>query len=85
MKRIWQLTILVILLAGLSTLPAAAQEPEFELPSGVRLGALVRGDDQVIIPDGDTVIKPHDHVILMALRDQIKQLQHLFRVSLEYF
>ena len=58
---------------------------EVELPSGVRLGALVRGDDQVIIPDGDTVIKPHDHVILMALRDQIKQLQHLFRVSLEYF
>ncbi|MGI9465181.1 MAG: Trk system potassium transporter TrkA [Aestuariivirgaceae bacterium] len=58
---------------------------EVELPDGVRLGAVVRGDETVIIPDGNTVIKPHDRVILMALRDQIKQLQHLFRVSLEYF
>ncbi len=58
---------------------------EVELPNGVRLGAVVRGDEKVIIPDGDTVIKPHDRVILAALRDQIKQLQHLFRVSLEYF
>jgi trk system potassium uptake protein TrkA len=57
---------------------------EVELPEGVRLGAVVRGEE-VIIPDGDTVIKPHDHVILAALRDQVKQLQHLFRVSLEYF
>ncbi|MDH3740349.1 MAG: Trk system potassium transporter TrkA, partial [Hyphomicrobiales bacterium] len=57
---------------------------EVELPEGVRLGAVVRGDE-VIIPDGQTVIKPHDRVILAALRDQVKQLQHLFRVSLEYF
>jgi len=57
---------------------------EVELPDGVRLGAVVRGDE-VIIPDGETVIKPHDRVILAALRDQVKQLQHLFRVSLEYF
>ncbi|NNE22049.1 MAG: Trk system potassium transporter TrkA [Rhizobiales bacterium] len=57
---------------------------EVELPEGVRLGAVVRGEE-VIIPDGQTVIKPHDRVILAALRDQVKQLQHLFRVSLEYF
>lgn len=57
---------------------------EVELPDGVRLGAVVRGE-VVIIPDGETVIKPHDRVILAALRDQVKQLQHLFRVSLEYF
>ena len=57
---------------------------EVELPDGVRLGAVVRGD-AVIIPNGNTEIKPHDHVILAAVRDQVKQLQHLFRVSLEYF
>ena len=57
---------------------------EVELPEGVRLGAIVR-EDQVVIPNGDTEVKPHDHVILVALRDQVKQIQHLFRVSLEYF
>ena len=57
---------------------------EVELPEGVRLGAIVR-DDQIVIPGSDTEVKPHDHVILIALRDQVKLIQHLFRVSLEYF
>lgn len=54
------------------------------LPDGVRLGAIVR-DDAVIIPRGDSVIKPHDKVIVFALKGEVKELQHLFRVSLEYF
>jgi trk system potassium uptake protein TrkA len=57
---------------------------EVELPDGVRLGAIVR-DDRIVIPGADTEVKPHDHVILIALRDQVKLIQHLFRVSLEYF
>ncbi len=57
---------------------------EVELPNGVRIGALVR-DDDVIIPGGDTVIKPHDHVILIATQEQVMQIQQLFRVSIEYF
>jgi trk system potassium uptake protein TrkA len=55
-----------------------------KLPEGVRLGAIVRGD-MVVIPRGETVIKPHDRVIVFALKDRIADLQHLFRVSLEYF
>jgi trk system potassium uptake protein TrkA len=55
-----------------------------KLPEGVRLGAIVRGDT-VVIPRGDTVIKPHDRVIVFALKDRIADLQHMFRVSLEYF
>jgi trk system potassium uptake protein len=39
----------------------------------------------VVIPRGDTVIKPHDRVIVFALKDRIADLQHMFRVSLEYF
>jgi trk system potassium uptake protein len=39
----------------------------------------------VVIPRGDTVIKPHDKVIVFALKDRIADLQHMFRVSLEYF
>ncbi len=57
---------------------------EVELPDGVRLGAIVR-DEQIVIPGANTEVKPHDHVILIALRDQVKLIQHLFRVSLEYF
>ncbi len=57
---------------------------EIEMPAGVRIGAIVR-DENVIIPDGNTAIKPHDHVILIALREDVKQIQQLFRVSLEYF
>jgi trk system potassium uptake protein len=55
-----------------------------KLPEGVRLGAIVRGQ-AVVIPRGDTVIKPHDRVIVFALKDRIADLQHMFRVSLEYF
>lgn len=57
---------------------------EAELPEGVRLGAIVR-DSQVVIPRGDTVIRPHDKVILFALKSDAQALEQLFRVSLEYF
>jgi len=55
-----------------------------ELPDGVRLGAIVR-DGKVIMPTGDTEIKANDRVVLFALSEQVQNLQHLFRVSLEYF
>lgn len=57
---------------------------EAELPEGVRIGAIVR-DDKVIIPRGDTAIRPHDKVIVFALKAEALTLQQLFRVSLEYF
>ena len=57
---------------------------EASLPDGVRLGALVR-DDKVIIPTGDTEIKANDRIVMFATSAQVQQLQHLFRVSLEYF
>lgn len=57
---------------------------EAELPRGVRLGAIVR-DDKVIIPHGSSEIRPRDRIIVFALREQAKQIQQLFRVSMEYF
>jgi trk system potassium uptake protein TrkA len=57
---------------------------EAELPDGLRIGAVVRGDE-VIIPTGDTEIRPKDRVVMFALRDKIEEIQHLFRVSIEYF
>lgn len=57
---------------------------EIELPDGVRLGALVR-EGKVIRPNGDTELKANDRVVLFAMSDQVEDLQHLFRVSIEYF
>ncbi len=57
---------------------------EADLPEGIRIGAVVR-DEQVIIPTGDTEIRPKDRVVMFALRDKIEEIQHLFRVSIEYF
>lgn len=57
---------------------------ETELPDGVRLGAIVR-DGEIIMPTGNSEIKAKDRVVLFALSEQVHKLQHLFRVSLEYF
>lgn len=54
------------------------------LPSGVIIGALVRGGD-VIIPRLNTVIKPHDRVILLAAVGQVKKVEKMFAVRLEFF
>jgi len=55
-----------------------------ELPDGLRIGAIVR-NGEVIIPTGDSEIRPKDRVVMFALRDKIEEIQHLFRVSIEYF
>ncbi len=55
-----------------------------ELPEGVMIGAVYR-DGKVQMPNGNTVIKPGDRVVLMSLREQIKEVEQMFRVSIEYF
>ena len=57
---------------------------ELDLPEGIRIGALYRGEE-VIIPDGATRIAAHDRVIIFALADRVKQVEQMFRVSLEFF
>ena len=57
---------------------------EVKLPAGIIVGAIVRGDD-VIIPHGDTVIQTKDRVIILAAADQVKKVEKLFSVSLEFF
>lgn len=54
------------------------------LPDGVRIGCIYRSEE-VIVPDGDTVIKAKDRVIIFATADRVKQVEQMFRVSLEFF
>ena len=55
-----------------------------ELPDGFRLGAVVR-DNKVIIPHGDTELRAHDRVVMFALAGKVREVERMFRVSLEYF
>ncbi len=57
---------------------------EAELPEGVRIGMIVRGEE-LIRPTGEAEIRPGDDVVLFARADRREDVARLFRVSLEYF
>ncbi|MHA1114193.1 MAG: Trk system potassium transporter TrkA, partial [Alphaproteobacteria bacterium] len=57
---------------------------EIDLPPGVIIGAVVRGDE-VILPRGDMVLKVHDRVIMLAMASAAKKVEKLFSVRLEFF
>ena len=55
-----------------------------DLPDGVMVGAIVRGD-QVINPRGNTIIQAKDRVVLFAAPESVRKVEKLFSVRLEYF
>ena len=57
---------------------------DLDLPDGVRIGAIVR-DEKMILPQGDFDIKQGDRVIIFALGENVREVEQLFRVSLDYF
>lgn len=57
---------------------------EIKLDRGIIIGAVVRGDD-VLMPRGDTVIEAKDRIVLFALPDQVRKVEKLFTVGLEFF
>lgn len=57
---------------------------ELELPSGMRIGAIYR-DGVVLKPNGQMRIKAKDRVVIFAMTEAVKQVEQLFRVSLEFF
>lgn len=62
----------------------AAPLRDLDLPNGLRIGAIYR-DGEVIKPHGDVRIKPHDRIVLFATADAVKDVEQMFRVSLEFF
>ena len=72
-------------LAALETSPLVNTPlRDLDLPDGVRIGAIYR-EATVVMPDGDTIIKAHDRIIIFATADQVRQVEQMFRVSLEFF
>ena len=55
-----------------------------KFPKGALVGAIVRGD-RIIIPRGDSVIKPKDRLIIFTLKGVIPKLEKMLTVKLEYF
>ncbi len=57
---------------------------DLDLGEGVRIGSIYR-NNEVILPRGDTQIMAHDRIVIFAMSDMVPQVEHLFRVSLEFF
>ncbi len=57
---------------------------KIRFPKGAILAAIVR-DDEIIIPKGDSVIRPKDHLVIFAVQKVVPKLEKLLTVKLEYF
>lgn len=57
---------------------------ELDLPDGMRIGAVYR-DGAVLKPSGALRIKAKDRVVIFSLASAVKDVEQLFRVSLEFF
>lgn len=55
-----------------------------KLPEGVMIGAVYH-EGKVIMPTSQTVVRPGDRVVLLAMRENVKDVEQMFRVSIEYF
>ena len=57
---------------------------DFDMSEGVRIGAIIRGDN-VIMPTGDVRVEAGDLVVIFALTSKVKKVEQMFRVSLDFF
>lgn len=57
---------------------------EISIPEGALVTGIIR-NDTVIIPTGESVIKPGDRIIIFAKRQAIPKIEKILAVKLEYF
>jgi trk system potassium uptake protein TrkA len=55
-----------------------------KFPAGAMVVGVIRGE-QIIIPDGESVVAPEDRIILFAQKDAIPKVEQILAVKLEYF
>lgn len=69
----------------METSPLAGKSLSHEdIPDGIRFGAVVR-EGKVLMPDDDLIVRSGDHIVLLVERDALKDVEKLFRVSVDYF
>ncbi len=57
---------------------------DIELASGIRIGAVFRAGN-VLTPNGDLQIQAKDRIVIFAVASQVRQVEQMFRVSLDFF
>lgn len=57
---------------------------DIDLPDGIRVGAVFRGG-KVLMPNGDMQIQARDRIVIFAMANRVRQVEQMFRVSLEFF
>ena len=57
---------------------------KLSFPKGAIIGAILR-NGELIVPKGDSVIEPGDHVIIFALSNAIQRVEKILMVKLEYW
>jgi trk system potassium uptake protein TrkA len=57
---------------------------QVRFPKGALVGAIVRGEE-IIIPRGDSMIRPNDRLIILALQKVVPKLEKLLTVKLDFF
>jgi trk system potassium uptake protein TrkA len=57
---------------------------KIKFPSGTLVAAIVRGDE-LIIPKGDSIVLPHDRLLVFSTKESVPKLEKLLTVKLEYF
>ncbi len=57
---------------------------DIELPAGVVIGSIIRGDE-VIIPKANDELLPKDHIIIFACRDKARDVEKMLSVHVDLF
>jgi trk system potassium uptake protein TrkA len=57
---------------------------KISFPKGALLIGVVRKEN-IIVPTGDTVVKPGDKVIIFAKRQAVPKIEKILTVKLEFF
>ncbi|MCK5348355.1 MAG: NAD-binding protein, partial [Desulfobacula sp.] len=57
---------------------------KISFPKGAILVCIIR-DSHIMIPAGDSVVKPNDRIIMFAVKHVVKKLEKLLTVKLDFF
>ena len=57
---------------------------KISFPKGAILVCIIR-DSQIIIPAGESIVKPGDRIIMFAVKQAVKKLEKLLIVKLDFF
>jgi len=55
-----------------------------DFPKGAIVAGIIRGEE-IIIPTGESIVRPRDRIIIFAHRKKIPKIEKILAVKLEYF